>query len=63
MFRVDHLDEWLFRLLKLGAEGGEAVVNYANINRLCYSRGTEGLLIGLAVQPGNQATNDILERS
>lgn len=63
MFRVDNLDELLSRLLKLGAEVVGEVVNYENIYRLCYIRGTEGLLIGLAEQLGNQTTKDILEKS
>ncbi|MCB1159354.1 MAG: VOC family protein [Leptospiraceae bacterium] len=48
MFRVDNLDELLLRLMKHGAEVLGEVVNYENIYRLCYIRGTEGLLIGLA---------------
>jgi hypothetical protein len=39
------------------------VVNYENIYRLCYIRGTEGLLIGLAEQLGGQTAMDILESS
>ena len=50
MFRVDNLDELLSRLEKHGAEVVGEVVNYENIYRLCYIRGTEGLLIGLAEQ-------------
>jgi len=63
MFRIDNIDELLARLLKLGAEVVGEVVNYENIYRLCYIRGTEGLLIGLAEQLGNQTTKDILEKS
>ena len=48
MFRVDNLDELLSRLAKHGAEVVGEVVNYENIYRLCYIRGVEGLLIGLA---------------
>jgi len=48
MFRVDNLDELLSRLSKHGAEVVGEVVNYENIYRLCYIRGVEGLLIGLA---------------
>ena len=63
MFRVDNLDELLSRLEKHGAKVVGEVVNYENIYRLCYIRGTEGLLIGLAEQLGNQTTKDILEKS
>lgn len=63
MFRVDNLDELLSRLAKRGTEVVGEVVNYKNIYRLCYIRGTEGLLIGLAEQLGNQTARDILEKS
>ena len=59
MFRVDNLDELLSRLAKHGAEVVGEVVNYEHIYRLCYIRGTEGLLIGLSEQLGSQTTNDI----
>lgn len=50
MFRVDNLDELLSRLAKHGTELVGEVVQYEDIYRLCYIRGTEGLLIGLAEQ-------------
>jgi catechol 2,3-dioxygenase-like lactoylglutathione lyase family enzyme len=54
MFRVDNLDELLSRLLKNGTELVGEVVQYEDIYRLCYIRGTEGLLVGLAEQLGNK---------
>lgn len=63
MFRVDNLDELLSRLKKHGTEIVGEVVNYENIYRLCYVRGVEGLLIGLAEQLGSQTSKDILEGS
>jgi catechol 2,3-dioxygenase-like lactoylglutathione lyase family enzyme len=63
MFRVDNLDELLPRLAKHGAEVVGEVVNFENIYRLCYIRGTEGLLIGLAEQLGDRTAKDILEKS
>lgn len=63
MFRVDNLDELLSRLAKHGSELVGEVVQYENMYRLCYIRGTEGLLIGLAEQLGNQTATDILENS
>ncbi len=48
MFEVDDLDELVSRLIEQGAELVGEVVNYENVYRLCYIRGTEGLLIGLA---------------
>ncbi|HTV68522.1 MAG TPA: VOC family protein [Rhizobiaceae bacterium] len=50
MFAVDDLDELLERLRKHGAELVGEVVNYQDVYRLCYIRGPEGLLIGLAQQ-------------
>lgn len=48
MFAVDNIDELVSRLIKHGAELVGEVVNYENIYRLCYIRGVEGLLIGIA---------------
>src|SRR6185312_2143895 len=53
MFAVDDIDETLARLRKHGAElVSSEVVQYQNVYRLCYIRGPEGLLIGLAQEPG-----------
>lgn len=48
MFAVDDLDDTLARLGKLGAKVVDEVVDYQGVYRLCYVRGVEGLLIGLA---------------
>jgi len=48
MFAVDDIDETLERLLKRGAQLVGDVVKYKDAYRLCYIRGPEGLLIGLA---------------
>jgi catechol 2,3-dioxygenase-like lactoylglutathione lyase family enzyme len=48
MFAVDDIDETLERLRKRGAQLVGEVVQYKNTYRLCYIRGPEGLLIGLA---------------
>lgn len=63
MFRVNHLDELLPRLEKHGAKLVGEVVQFGDVYRLCYIRGTEGLLIGLAEQLGNKTATDILENS
>jgi catechol 2,3-dioxygenase-like lactoylglutathione lyase family enzyme len=60
MFRVENLDELISRLEKHGAKLVGEVVEFDGIYRLCYIRGTEGLLIGLAEQLGNKTTTDIL---
>ena len=48
MFTVDDIDETLERLRKRGAQLVGEVVQYQDVYRLCYIRGPEGLLIGLA---------------
>lgn len=48
MFTVDDIDETLDRLQGRGAELVGEVVEYEATYRLCYIRGPEGLLIGLA---------------
>jgi catechol 2,3-dioxygenase-like lactoylglutathione lyase family enzyme len=49
MFSVDDIDDTLARLLDHGAHlVSSEVVQYENAYRLCYIRGPEGLLIGLA---------------
>ena len=63
MFRVDNLDELLGRLTTHGAELVGEVVQFGDMYRLCYIRGTEGLLIGLAEQLGNKTATDLLEDS
>jgi len=52
MFAVDDLDETLTRLHKHGAQVVGEVVQYEDSYRLCYLRGPEGVLIGLAEQLG-----------
>jgi catechol 2,3-dioxygenase-like lactoylglutathione lyase family enzyme len=52
MFTVDDLDETLERLRTRGAQLVGEVVQYQDVYRLCYIRGPEGLLIGLAEELG-----------
>ena len=53
MFAVDDIDETLARLVERGAElVSSEVVQYEDSYRLCYIRGPEGLLIGLAQELG-----------
>jgi catechol 2,3-dioxygenase-like lactoylglutathione lyase family enzyme len=54
MFTVEDLDETLARLSKLGATVVDEVVKYEEVYRLCYIRGPEGILIGLAQELGQQ---------
>jgi catechol 2,3-dioxygenase-like lactoylglutathione lyase family enzyme len=48
MFAVEDIDELVTRLSKHGAEIVGEIVQYENAYRLCYIRGVEGILIGLA---------------
>lgn len=50
MFTVDDIDVTLARLLKMGAQLVGEVVKYEDLYRLCYIRGPEGILVGLAEQ-------------
>ena len=50
MFTVEDIDNTLARLSKHGATVVDEVVNYEEVYRLCYIRGPEGILIGLAQQ-------------
>ena len=52
MFAVDDIDDTLARLRKHGAELVDEVVRYEDAYRLCYIRGPDGLLIGLAQELG-----------
>ena len=52
MFAVDDLEDTLARLRPHGAELAGEVVDYQGAYRLCYIRGPEGLLIGLAQELG-----------
>jgi catechol 2,3-dioxygenase-like lactoylglutathione lyase family enzyme len=52
MFAVDDLDDTLARLREHGAQVVDEVVDYEGVYRLCYIRGPEGLLIGLAQELG-----------
>jgi len=54
MFAVDDIDEMLTRLYKHGAKLVGEVVQYEDSYRLCYIRGHEGLLIGLAEPLNNK---------
>jgi predicted enzyme related to lactoylglutathione lyase len=54
MFTVEDIDDTLARLGKRGAELVGEVVQYDDTYRLCYIRGPEGILIGLAQELGQQ---------
>jgi catechol 2,3-dioxygenase-like lactoylglutathione lyase family enzyme len=52
MFAVDDLDDTLARLRDHGAQVVDEVVQFEEVYRLCYVRGPEGILIGLAERIG-----------
>jgi catechol 2,3-dioxygenase-like lactoylglutathione lyase family enzyme len=55
MFTVEDIDDTLARLGKRGAERVGQVARYGDAYRLCYVRGPEGILIGLAQELGHGA--------
>ncbi|GAA5481111.1 VOC family protein [Haloferula sargassicola] len=55
MFTVGDIDDTLARLSKLGATVVDEVVDYEGIYRLCYIRGPEGILIGIAEELGRKS--------
>jgi catechol 2,3-dioxygenase-like lactoylglutathione lyase family enzyme len=56
MFTVDDIDDTLARLSNRGAQLVGAVAQYENAHRLCYIRGPEGILIGLAQELPQQTS-------
>ncbi len=52
MFAVDDIDDVVARLRTDGAELVGEVVQYEDVYRLCYVRGPEGIIVGLAEQLG-----------
>jgi catechol 2,3-dioxygenase-like lactoylglutathione lyase family enzyme len=58
MFAVDDIDDTLARLGRRGAKLVGEVVRYEDMYRLCYIRGPEGILIGLAQQLGQQSSRE-----
>jgi catechol 2,3-dioxygenase-like lactoylglutathione lyase family enzyme len=54
MFKVENIDELVARLVKNGSQLVGEIVQYENVYRLCYIRGAEGLLIGLAEELVNK---------
>jgi catechol 2,3-dioxygenase-like lactoylglutathione lyase family enzyme len=55
MFTVEDLDDTVARLQKYGAELVGEIVQYENVYRLCYIRGPEQILIGLAEELSGEA--------
>lgn len=55
---VEDLHDTLSRLSKFGATVFDEVVNYRDVYLLCYMRGPEGILIGLAQQLSGQNSRE-----
>ncbi len=55
MFTVENIDELVSRLSSKGAKLVGEIVQYENSYRLCYIRGCEGILIGLAEEISNKS--------
>ena len=62
MFAVDDLDDVLARLRTHGAELVRDVMQYGDAYRLCFIRGPEGIIVGLA-QPLTEPRPDLFEES
>jgi catechol 2,3-dioxygenase-like lactoylglutathione lyase family enzyme len=60
MFAVEGLDEVVARLRTHGAELVGEVAQYEHFYRLCFMRGPEGIIIGLAEQFNNSTVTDVL---
>jgi predicted enzyme related to lactoylglutathione lyase len=54
MFTVTNIDDLVARLTRQGAQLVGEIVQYENTYRLCYIRGAEGLLVGLAEEIGKK---------
>lgn len=54
MFTVEDIDDCLARLMRLGATLVDEIVDYQDTYRLCYIRGPEGILIGIAQELGHK---------
>jgi predicted enzyme related to lactoylglutathione lyase len=63
MFAVDDIDYVVARLQKQGAKLVGEVAQYEDIYRLCFLRGPEGIIIGLAEQLSNKSVTDVLGNS
>jgi catechol 2,3-dioxygenase-like lactoylglutathione lyase family enzyme len=62
MFAVDDLDDILARLRTHGAELVRDVVEYEDVYRMCFIRGPDGIILGLA-EPLKEAQPDLYESS
>jgi catechol 2,3-dioxygenase-like lactoylglutathione lyase family enzyme len=60
MFAVDDIDDVVARLRSHGAELVGEIAQYEDIYRLCFLRGPEGIIIGLAEQLSNKSVTDVL---
>ena len=63
MFAVDDIDDVVNRLRSHGAELVGEIAQYEDVYRLCFMRGPEGILIGLAEQLGKKSVKDLLGNS
>jgi catechol 2,3-dioxygenase-like lactoylglutathione lyase family enzyme len=61
MFAVEGIDDVVSRLQQRGGELVGEIAQYEDIYRLCFMRGPEGIIIGLAEQLGQKSVTDILD--
>ena len=57
MFTVDDIDDTVARLQAHGAELMGNLEQYENVYRLCYMRGPEGVIVGLAEELGGRTNS------
>lgn len=55
MFAVDDIDDVVARLRRHGAELLDEIAQYEDIYRLCFMRGPEGIIVGLAEDLRNRS--------
>lgn len=63
MFAVEDIDDMVARLRRHGAALVGEIAQYEDMYRLCFLRGPEGILLGLAEQLHNASVEDILGNS
>src|SRR4051794_37707203 len=63
MFAVHAIDDVVARLRSHGAELVGEIAQYEDVYRLCFLRGPEGIIIGLAEQLAKQSATDVLGNS
>lgn len=59
MFAVENIDDLVARLRRHGAELVGEIAQYEDIYRLCFLRGPEDIILGLAERLSDQSGTDV----